>query len=179
MLVAYYLHNKSMPSNAYEFIEALILSSDGIKNILAMHLSKDLDKLLDHIKNETFTSEMKEEFNAATSKSELLRTFSKYYSNKQNNLDEENIFSDKTKIKQRDPYAEKDLYYLATYICDTNPSFIFEVLPVLYANLLSYYGDEELSNKIKDEVPKSKYYHQLYPESDNAGQLVEHLVAVK
>jgi hypothetical protein len=45
---------------------------------------------------------------------------------------------------------------------DDELRFIHQVLPVMYANLLLYYGDKKLSNEFRGKIPDTKFYYELY-----------------
>lgn len=40
--------------------------------------------------------------------------------------------------------------------------FVTEVLPVMYANLIRYYGDNLLSEKVMSQVRRPNLYDELY-----------------
>lgn len=46
--------------------------------------------------------------------------------------------------------------------------FITEVLPVMYGNLLKYYGDDAVSCKFLAQIPRPNFYDELYPFSVTA-----------
>ena len=46
--------------------------------------------------------------------------------------------------------------------------FITEVLPVMYGNLLRYYGDDVVSSKFLSQISRPNFYDELYALSATA-----------
>ncbi|MDZ4129311.1 MAG: hypothetical protein U1E02_34830 [Hydrogenophaga sp.] len=66
-------------------------------------------------------------------------------------------------VVERDNMAAKDLEMVLLSLPDhLILKFITEVLPVMYGNLLKYYGDDVVSHKFLSQIPRPNFYDQLY-----------------
>lgn len=64
----------------------------------------------------------------------------------------------------RDNYAANDLLDMTHALSYTgnDARFVMEVLPMMYANLLMIYGDEEASQEFHSSIPGPNLYHRMY-----------------
>ncbi len=161
VMIAFYHANQRLPANAAEFIEAMMACSKIIQGTILKHLTRALDSIDDTGNGEKLPLLLNHSELQFFVLKKLLDAIQEY----KESPDECNLFFGTEKISQRDPSALKDLEYIIIYLCVTDVQYIFEVLPNFYANLVEYYGDIETSNRIRQEVPKTEFYYQLYPEN--------------
>lgn len=161
VMIAVYHANQQLPDNATEFIEAMMSCSVVIKGKILKHLSETLDS----IENTGNAENIPHLLNYSELQFSIFKKFIEAIQEIKNSPNGSNPFFETEKLSQREPSALEDLEYIVIYLCETDLQYIFEVLPNLYANLVEYYGDIETSNRIRQEVPKTEFYYQLYPEN--------------
>jgi hypothetical protein len=70
---------------------------------------------------------------------------------------------DKTRFTERARYAADDLINVWSEIkIECSLEFITDLLPVLYGNLLRYYGDKKTSEDFLGQIPRPNLYDALY-----------------
>lgn len=65
-------------------------------------------------------------------------------------------------VRQPELIKELSICFRAFANFEDEIRFIRQVLPVMYANLLIYYGDEKSSQKFREKIPDSRFYFELY-----------------
>lgn len=82
-------------------------------------------------------------------------------------------------VVERDKMQAKDLEMILLSMPDELIlRFITEVLPVMYGNLLKYYGDDAVSRKFLSRISRPNFYDQLYALSASALAESEGLASV-
>lgn len=67
------------------------------------------------------------------------------------------------KYMDRDPKLTEQLDFTILYVKDElRPRFVNEVLPVMYENLIRYYGDDEAANAFGSQIARPNLYDELY-----------------
>jgi hypothetical protein len=67
------------------------------------------------------------------------------------------------KYLDRDPKLTEQLDITILYVKDElRPRFVSEVLPVMYENLIRYYGDDEAADEFSRQIARPNLYDELY-----------------
>lgn len=74
----------------------------------------------------------------------------------------------------RDERTSREMSYILNSIKDDAEiiiRFSQEILPVMYSNLLLYYGDELASKKMLDSIPDTTLFYQVYGSDDDSTEV--------
>lgn len=155
VLLSYYRYACVIPCSAHDFLTLLIDSSKKVQEVILADLKRSVEDEVAFTANDL---EQVEKAVEASGKSALhqylwLKCFKEKFE-----IESESSEGSKS-YQQRSAYALDDLVLMFKV---AGVDFIANVMPLLYANLLSYYGDNTLSEKVRAEVNDIGLYERMY-----------------